>query len=191
MQNLFAIVALVFAAVHLDAADSAPLNLVGRVLAYDQTVAGNDAGTVTFDAKYTYFSNGDTPEPYLYEKVSPASFRVVNFDPAQPTNAWSYLLFTFTTPTAGTIYDEDERVSKGIFQIFPVASPSLHISRLVPGQARLTATSPIGQIIILEQSTNLLAWLPIATNLSWAGLSETNLPIASPKTFFRAFTPSQ
>src|SRR5213593_4605859 len=106
MQTLVIALLAVVMAANLYAADSAPSSLVGHVIFFDQTLSGRGIGTATFDAQYTYFSNGDPPEPYVYEKLGANSFRVINFDPDNPTIAWSYLLFAFTNADSGTIYDE-------------------------------------------------------------------------------------
>lgn len=172
--------------------DSAPTNVIGYVIFADQTLSGRGTGTVTFDALYTYFDSGDPREPYVYQKLSPVSFRVTNFDPDDPTNAWSHLLFAFTNANAGTIFDEDQGQLKGTFELFPPSSPGLDIESQTPNSVVVGVNSLEGQMLVVQQSTNLIAWSSVATNISWTGRWELVLPATPPeRRFFRAYVPTQ
>jgi hypothetical protein len=192
MQTLVVSLLAVLLTTNLLAEDSAPTNLVGHVIWFDQTLAGGGIGTVTMDAEYTYFSFGDPREPYVYEKLSTNSFRVTNFDPDNPTVAWSHLLFTFTNADSGTIYDEDAEESAGLFQLFPPSPPILDVPRLHPTNIVVAVSCQVGQIIVLEESTNLLSWSPVATNVVWAGRWDAIRPVSVfTNVFFRAYIPTQ
>ena len=79
-----------------------------------------------------------------------------------------------------------------LVQIVPVQlPPTLAITQLSPGQFRVVASGSPGQTLVLEHSTDLAAWLPLATNvLSGSQWSYTNNATATPAPhYFRAVRP--
>ena len=97
-----------------------PPDPLGYVIQYDQTQSGRGQGTIVCDAQYCHFSSGAPAEPYLYEVVGSHSFKITNFDPANPGTAWSHLLFTFTNVDSGFTYDLDQAsLQIGSFHLIP------------------------------------------------------------------------
>ena len=189
--GIIAIMAVLLSA-NICVGDSAPTNVVGHVIIADQTLSGRGIGTVTFDALYNYFSSGDPREPYVYQKLSAVSFRVTNFDPDDPTNAWSHLLFAFTNANTGTVFDEDQGQLKGTFELFPPSPPDLDIKQQTPTNFAVGVNSQEGQMVVVQQSTNLTVWSSVATNVLWTGRWELFLPATPPgKRFFRAYVPTE
>jgi hypothetical protein len=173
-------------------ADSAPTNVIGYVIAFDQSVVGNGTGRVTFDAHYMYLDDDPPREPYTYEKLGTNSFRVINFDPENPTVAWSHLLLTFTNANSGTMFDEDENQFTGTFQLFPPAPPTLSVSQSNSVSIVIQVNSLAGQIIVLEQSTNTPNWSPVATNIVWTGRWDLPQSVSGKShAFFRAYVPTE
>ena len=173
-------------------ADFCPSNIVGYVGVFDQTLSGQGIGMATSDAHYTYFSNGDPPEPYVYEKLGSNRFRITNFDPDHPTNAWSHLLLTLTNTDSGTMFDEDANLLKGTFQMFRPSPPNLDVVLLNRTNVIIGVSSRAGLIIVLQQSTNVSAWSAVATNISWTGRWQISRPAtAIDEAFYRAYVPTQ
>lgn len=173
---------------------SAPPDLVGYVALVDDPSAGSGTTRVTFDAGYTYFSNGTPREPYTYERLSADRFRVTNYDPSRPDTAWSHLLFAFVGIGSGSIYDEDDGMFKGTFQLLPPVSPRLDLAKLAPGELKLVVTSQAGQIVVLQASTDLRTWSDLSTNIAWSGRWEFPITISgaeavSARTWYRASVP--
>lgn len=174
------------------AADLAPLNVVGYIFYISRPEPGAGVETATFDAQHTYFNSGDPREPYRYEKLSPGSFRITNFDPDRPGVEWSHLRFTLTQANRGTVFDEDDQLSKGEFQMAPPAAPVLSLVQRFSASVVVGVTGQTGQIVVIEQSSNLLAWSAVATNILWTGRSEISQPVVEAgRQFYRAKVPTQ
>jgi hypothetical protein len=186
-----AVLAVLLAAT-IGASDSAPASLVGHVIVANQSLSGQADITATFDQLYTYFSNGDSREKYSYQKLDATHFRLTGFNPDDPNDAWSHLLFTFTNANSGTMFDEDWEQLKGTFELFAPEPPELIIQRQTPTHVQVVVKSLAGQMLVVEESTDMSLWISVATNISWAGRWEFPLP-ATPtgERFFRAYVPSQ
>src|SRR5260221_10864858 len=89
--------------------------------------------------------------------------------PAHPAIAWSHLLFTFTNADSGTIFDEAAGQLKGVFRFFPPSPPVLDVVRQPPTGVMIGVSSQAGQMIVVQESTNLPAWSAVATNILWTG----------------------
>ncbi len=174
------------------AAESAPASLVGYVVFVDQTVSGRGLGVATVDDTHVYFSTGPRREPYLYERLSSAVFRVTSFDPDHPTVAWSHLLFAFTNAVGGTMIDEDAGRLAGTFELRPPSPSRLSVVSQGGGVA-VSVRSALGQLTILEESTALQVWTPVATNVLWTGeWTVLRSPSAGPgAVFYRAYVPTR
>ena len=72
-------------------------------------------------------------------------------------------------------------------QILPPAPPpTVDIRPQLPNHVVVGVNGESGQTIVLEQSTNLTVWQPVATNTLTASRWETTQPAVGPATFFRA-----
>ncbi len=157
--------------------DFAPTDLAGYSIQYSW--AGG--GTVSFDTDHAYFSNGNPPEPYTYEKLSPTEGLVINYDPDSPTIAWSHIQVTFTSATEGKAYDLDDQSPLGSFLAIP---PSDLIFIKQPTNAYVYA----GQTVVFRTMVAGIKpisfqWQKNGTNLinggRISGATSTNLTIVS------------
>jgi uncharacterized delta-60 repeat protein len=176
-----------------DATPSVPSNLAGYIIRVDQTISGGDSVSVTFDNQYIYFDNGDPREPYDYEKLSQSSFRVTSYDPNPPGEAWSHVLLSLTNLDSGTLFDEDSASLQGTFQIIPPSAPAVNVATQPSGNVVIGVTSLASQLVVLQNSTNLLVWSNVATNFSATGIF--TLPQSAQgsvlPSFYRAYVPTQ
>ena len=192
MKSLLIATLLILMSAGSGLADSAPASVVGYVIVADQRSSEEEPLRVTFDSRFTYFGDGEVPEAYTYRKLSKDSFSVTNFDPDHPLTEWSHLLFQFTNTTSGTVFDQDEAVFKATFELLPPSAASLRILPSTPATVVVESTSQKGQMIVLQESTDLTAWTSFATNILWTGHWELSVPASlGGRNFFRAYVPTE